>query len=57
MESFNIKSDLVDIENIKNFGNLRFFLSGDYIINKKGIGLYLTMLTIILTTIKTYLNL
>lgn len=56
MESFNIKSDLVDFENIKSYGNIRFFFSGKYIINKKGIGLYFTLLTIISTTIATYSN-
>ncbi len=56
MESFNINSDLVDFDKKKNYGNIRFFLSGNYMINKKGIGLYFTLITIILTTIATCSN-
>lgn len=56
MESLNITSDLIKDENIKSFGNMRFFLSGAYLINKKGLGLYFTLITIIFTTFITFKN-
>jgi hypothetical protein len=56
MESFNIKSELVDAEETKNYGNMRFFFSGNYMINKKTIGLNLTLIIILMTSISSFSN-
>ena len=57
MESFNIKSDLVEMNVKMSFGNMYFFGKGNYIFNKKGIGLYFTVITIILTNAMNLINL
>lgn len=51
MESFNIKSDLVNLKKQRTFGNMRIFYSGEYNFNKRGVGLYLTILIIIVANI------
>ena len=51
METFNIKSELVNININRRFGNLYFFGNGDYIFNCKAKGLYITILMVILSNI------
>jgi hypothetical protein len=50
MEVLNIESDLIE-ENKNGFGNMFVFNNGKNVLNRKAIGLYITILIIILTNI------
>jgi hypothetical protein len=50
MEALNIDSGLIEEKN-KGFGNMFVFNNGKNVINKKAVGLYITIIVIIFTNL------